>query len=116
MGKVVLIFLLGFRCIAAEGDAMKTCAGCHETTAPPFSLVYRRYLMLYSSKAHIEKRMVDFLTAPSKKRSSMPEGMKIRFNPQKHPSYDPIEAKQAVGMIVQQEDIIPKIVVPKSAD
>jgi hypothetical protein len=114
MGKAVLIFLLGVQCIAAEVEALKICTVCHETAAPPFSLVYRRYLMLYSSKARIEKRMVNFLTAPSKKRSSMPEGMKNRFNPQEHPAFDAQTVHKAVKALIRKEDLIPKIVVSTS--
>ncbi len=113
MGKAFLIFILILQYTIAEEDIIKKCDSCHETTAPPLSLIYRRYLVLYSSKANIERRMVGFLASPSKKRSSMPEGMKNRFNPQKHPQFASSIAKQAVKTLIRREDIIPKIVAPK---
>ncbi|WP_456381604.1 hypothetical protein [Hydrogenimonas sp.] len=98
-------------------DFSRECLTCHEKTAPPLSLVYRRYLMLYSSKRQIERRMIDFLKAPSKEKSSMPEGMKNRFNPQLHPSFDEKVAEKAVEKVIEKEDPIKRIVVkpPKEA-
>ena len=114
MGRVVLILLLGLQCLpAGKPPALSQCTACHSASAPPLSLVYRRYLMFDSSKERIRKHMVDFLTAPSKEKSAMPEGMKNRFNPQKHPVFSPSDAQRAVQELIEQEDLIPRIVVPK---
>ncbi len=114
MGRVVLILFLGLQCLVAqESQVPKRCTACHEKSAPPLPLVYRRYLMLYSSKARIQKKMVDFLSAPSKEKSAMPEGMKNRFNPQNHPAFATSVAKEAVDKLIEKEDLIPRIVVPK---
>ncbi len=113
MGKVVLILLLGLSCLVAdESPNTASCTVCHEKSAPPLSRIYRRYLMLYSSKERIQKRMIDFLNAPSKAKSAMPEGMKKRFNPQKHPVYSPSSAPKAVEELIEQEDLISRIIVP----
>ncbi len=112
MGRVILILLLGLQCLPAQ-KPLARCTDCHSTSAPPLSLVYRRYLMFDSSKERIRKHMVDFLTAPSKEKSAMPEGMKNRFNPQKHPVFSPSDAQRAVQELIEQEDLIPRIVVPK---
>ncbi len=112
MGRVILILILGIQCLPAKKTAaLSQCAACHNASAPPLSLVYRRYLMLYSSKERIQKRMIDFLLAPSKAKSSMPEGMKNRFNPQKHPAFSPQIAKKAVDTLIEKEDLIQKIIV-----
>ena len=117
MGKVVLILLLGLSCLVAdESPNTASCTVCHEKSAPPLSRIYRRYLMLYSSKERIQKRMIDFLHAPSKAKSAMPEGMKNRFNPQKHPAFSPQIAKKAVDTLIEKEDLIPRIVVPGRPD
>ena len=114
MGRLALILLLCVQWLPAESTASYArCTACHEKSAPPLSLVYRRYLMLYSSKARIQKHMVDFLVAPSKAKSAMPEGMKNRFKPQNHPSFPPQVARKAVETLIEKEDLIPKIVVPK---
>ena len=113
MVKVVLFFMLVFQSIASETDILQKCLVCHENSAPPFTMVYRRYLMLYSSKSKIKKSMIDFLTAPSRKKSSMPEGMKSRFYPESHPVYSFYEVKKSVTELINREDIIPKITFSK---
>ncbi len=117
MGRVVMILVLILSGLAAEPTSpLARCAVCHTKSGPPLSLIYRRYLMLYSSKERIRKHMVDFLTAPSKEKSAMPEGMKNRFNPQKHPIFPPQIAKKAVETLIEKENLIPRIVVPGRPD
>jgi hypothetical protein len=96
-----------------EEGVYTRCTACHSTQAPPLSLVYRRYLMLYSSKGRIAERMTAFLVHPTKKGSSMPEGMKSRFNPQNHPAFPPEKAKEAVRELIEKEDLLKRIVIPK---
>lgn len=118
VNKTVLLLCLSLLVAFGREEAPeRRCLTCHEVSAPPLSLVYRRYLMLYSSKDRIEKRMVSFLTAPSKEKSSMPEGMKNRFNPQNHPVFEKEEARRAVKRVIEKEDLIKRIVVkpPKEA-
>lgn len=113
MVKAVLFFILAFQSMASETDVLQKCLVCHENSAPPFAMVYRRYLVLYSSKSKIKKRMIDFLTSPSRKKSSMPEGMKRRFYPESHPVYSYDEVNKSVTELIHREDIIPKITFQK---
>jgi len=115
MVKRWLILLAAGTLWAGAGSEIPAdCLACHATTAPPLSLVYRRYLMLYSSKPRIVERMSRFLVRPGKKISSMPEGMKNRFNPELHPAYDPQTAEKAAEAVVEKEDVLKKIVVETS--
>jgi len=117
MGKVVMILFLGFGGLFAQENPLPShCSACHEEAGPPLTLIYRRYLMLYSSKERIRKRMIDFLIAPSKEKSALPEGMKNRFKPQNHPAFSPDVARKAVTKLIENEDLIPRIVVPKRPD
>ncbi len=114
MGRVVMILVLILSGLAAKPTSpLARCAVCHTKSGPPLSLIYRRYLMLYSSKERIRKRMIDFLRAPSKAKSAMPEGMKNRFKPQKHPAFPPRIAKEAAEKLIEKEDMIPRIDVRK---
>ncbi len=114
MERVAFIFVLLLECmIAKEDTALKRCAVCHESKAPPLSRIYRRYLMLYSSKERIRNKMVDFLVSPSLQKSAMPLGMRKRFNPQAHPAYSKTVAKEAAKELIEKFDIVPRIIVPK---
>jgi len=112
MAKVVLIVVLALEWLGAkEGILAQKCAVCHRNDAPPLGRIYRRYLMLYSSKERIKKRMVDFLVSPSLQKSAMPLGMRKRFDPQAHPSFSSSIARQAVEELIEKEDILKHIVV-----
>ncbi|WP_457596288.1 hypothetical protein [Hydrogenimonas sp.] len=106
------VWAFGGEGMPAQKKPLADCLACHATTAPPLSLVYRRYLMLYSAKEDVADKMAAFLAHPSKAASSMPEGMKNRFNPQLHPVYTPQEAQAAARAVVEKEDILKRIVVP----
>jgi|GEM_PF-1881707 len=100
---------------AGANDALSACQTCHAKAAPPLALVLRRYLLLYSAKEDVAKKMKAFLMHPSKKRSAMPEGMKNRFNPQLHPAFSAPAAKTAVWALILREDPIKKIMPPTVA-
>ena len=110
MEKIILL-LLSAAILLANESALSKCNECHNNfKAPPYKKVYRRYLLQYSSKAGVEKAMIDFLNAPSSKKSAMPKGMKRRFNPDEHPIFDAQVIKRAVKIIIEREDIVKRLI------
>ena len=61
------------------------CLGCHREQKLPDNLIYRRYLLRYSSPERIEKALVTYLRHPDKSHSIMPSEFFLRF-PLKDPS------------------------------
>ncbi len=108
-----MILLLGlvFAVPGASGTPLARCIHCHTASAPPFPMIYRRYLMLYSSKSRIAAHMEAFLRKPSAKGSAMPEGMKTRFHPQNHPAFDTKSIHEAVSELIRTEDVVPRLIV-----
>ena len=60
------------------------CLGCHREQKLPDNLIYRRYLLRYSSPERIEKALTAYLRHPDKARSIMPPEFFLRF-PLKYP-------------------------------
>ncbi len=112
MARVVVIFLVLLESLVAS-QSFSRCVQCHQKDAPPLFRIYRRYLLLYSSKKRIERKMVEFLTFPSLDKSVMPLGMRKRFNPATHPAFGVDIAKRAVQELIEKEDIVKRIIVPK---
>ncbi len=109
MGKIIVLVFSTMVLFGNDSD-LNTCKKCHDGYgSPPYNMIYKRYLLYYSSKASVEKAMVDFLQAPSREKSAMPEGMKRRFHPEKHPAYNVKIAKKAVKYIIEKEDVIQKL-------
>jgi len=67
------------------------CLECHREQRLPDNLIYRRYLIKYSSRARIEKALMAYLKHPSEKRSIMPAEFFLRF-----PMREPIKLEDSV--------------------
>lgn len=105
MEKIILLIFSAVLLFSDNSTVLK-CDDCHNHfLAPPYKKVYTHYLLKYSSKSRVEKAMIDFLKAPSRERSAMPNGMKRRFNPGKHPLFENEMIVRAVRYIIEQEDV-----------
>ncbi len=72
--------------IAQEHSALlqKNCLACHTQQKIPSELIYRRYLLQYSTHKRIKKQLLSYLKAPNPKKSIMPKQFFLKF-PQKEP-------------------------------
>ncbi len=93
--------------LLAASTLQQHCDRCHQKMIP-YQMIYKRALLLYSSKKRIEEALSSFLTAPSREKSILPPGLKMRFNPTKHPKFDPKTAKDAIQELIEREDILKK--------
>ena len=106
MEKIVLL-LFSAVLLFCDESAISKCNECHANfLAPPYKKVYKHYLLKYSSKARVQKAMIDFLKAPSYDKSAMSKGLKKRFNPDEHLVFDDTIIDKAVRDIIEKEDII----------
>ncbi|MRJ03111.1 MAG: hypothetical protein GXO19_06630 [Epsilonproteobacteria bacterium] len=94
--------------ILMGGTLQRECDSCHKLQIP-YQMIYRRALLLYSSKNRIERALIDFLTDPKKRNSSLlPPGLRMRFNPKEHPLFEREVAREAVRELIEREDILKK--------
>ena len=59
--------------------AKKNCLSCHQKEQIPSHLIYKRYLLRYSTKSRIKKVMLKYLQNPTKKSSIMPKPFFFKF-------------------------------------
>jgi len=64
---------------AQDADVQRDCLSCHQTQQIPNSLIYKRYLMKYSTKTAIENAMIKYLKNPKKSESIMPSAFFLKF-------------------------------------
>jgi len=62
----------------------KNCISCHAQQQIPSELIYRRYLLRYSTHDRIKKRLFYYLRSPDKAHSIMPKQFFLKF-PMKQP-------------------------------
>jgi len=78
MGKIILILMIGLSFIHAE-NLEQDCLSCHKVQQIPSQLIYRRYLMRYSTAKSIEIAMAKYLKHPKKENSIMPPQFFLKF-------------------------------------
>jgi len=85
MGKIIFICTVFTLYIYADGAAINekmlqnNCLACHQKQQIPSSLIYKRYLMKYSTKSKMEEAIFKYLKNPKKKNSIMPPQFFLKF-------------------------------------
>ena len=80
MVKIVLFVLLLTGSVFAQTDILENdCLSCHKAQQIPSQLIYRRYLMKYSTEVRIEDAIFSYLKNPQKSRSIMPPQFFLKF-------------------------------------
>jgi len=66
---------------ATEPSALlqKNCMTCHIKQKIPSELIYRRYLLKYSTHSAIKEQLLSYLKAPKKETSIMPKQFFLKF-------------------------------------
>ncbi len=77
MVKVVII--VSFLTISLYADLQNDCLACHKKEQIPSELIYKRYLLKYSTSKNIEQTMFEYLKNPAKKSSIMPSAFFLKF-------------------------------------
>jgi hypothetical protein len=103
MGKIVVVLiLLG---IFLEADVQKSCLGCHEKNQIPSELIYKRYLMKYSTNSSMQEAIFNYLKSPLKKESIMPPVFFLKFPMKKRMQMEDDALKMEIEAFLKQYDI-----------
>ena len=85
MGKIVVVFTTLFIALYADEASHsnqqlhKKCLECHKQEQIPTELIYRRYLMTYSTKEEMQNAIFEYLKDPQQENSIMPPPFFIKF-------------------------------------
>ena len=122
MAKIVFIFCMVFLSLWGEGQLaehslQKACLSCHAQQQIPSEMIYRRYLLKYSSTSVIKEKIYAYLKAPSTQASIMPKPFFRKF-PLKEPSkLDDKTLQKLIDAYIDLYDVRKKIyVVPEKTD
>ena len=75
--KLLIILLISASLTA--NSLQNNCLKCHNQNNLPDSLIYKRYLQIYSSKTRIKKAMLNYLKNPNQNSSIMPKEFFKKF-------------------------------------
>jgi len=85
MGKIVFIWSVLILFLSANRDEQAiqnleiNCLSCHVQQQIPSQLIYRRYLMKYSTDKRIEEAIFTYFRHPKKENSIMPPQFFLKF-------------------------------------
>jgi len=85
MGRIVVIlgflslFLYAQESNTQEQVFVNTCLSCHQQQQIPSNLIYKRYLMKYSTNKGMEEAMFIYMKDPKKEHSIMPAPFFLKF-------------------------------------
>jgi hypothetical protein len=112
-GIVLTASLLTAEAESSETELEKACLSCHKEQQIPSDLIYRRYLMKYSTPDRIEKAMFAYLKEPLQSRSIMPPQFFLKF-PMKLPmSMDDKTLKKEIRAYIRKFDIKKRLILKK---
>jgi hypothetical protein len=118
MGKIILLALLFFtRVYAQETQVQKLenkCLSCHAKQQIPSELIYRRYLMRYSTKDAVAEAMLRYLKNPKKETSIMPSQFFLKFPMKQSFAFSEEILRENISSFIDMFDVKKKLVLPNS--
>jgi hypothetical protein len=117
MGKIVVILgLLILFLFAKESNIQdnkafeNSCLSCHKQQQIPSGLIYKRYLMKYSTHKNMKEAMFSYLKDPKKEYSIMPAPFFLKFPMKEKIPLDDRTLHKYIQMYLEQFDIKKKLV------
>jgi len=108
---IVFFFFLDSKALA-QSKVEHRCMGCHIRQKIPSELIYRRYLMKYSTHKKIRKVMLAYLKEPKKENSIMPKQFFLKFPLKKAEDTNSSDLVQDIERYLEYLDIREKFVLP----
>ena len=103
MAKLIIFILF---CATLEASSLdKNCLNCHKKEQIPSYMVYKRYLLKYSTKSKIKKVLYSYLKNPKQENSIMPKPFFLKFPMKKPLKLNDKELKKSINDFVERFDV-----------
>ena len=109
MVKVIFYCIVLIRLLEAE-TLEQACFSCHRIQKVPSELIYRRYLLRYSTAPAIEKALIRYLKNPQKEHSIMPQEFFMKFPIKKAMKRDEKVLRKDIKRYLDSFDIKKKLI------
>ncbi|WP_415407206.1 hypothetical protein ACLHDG_01395 [Sulfurovum sp. CS9] len=117
-----IIFFFALLCIVGHAQDVnvedkqqlqKECLQCHVDQQIPSALVYRRYLMKYSTSERMQKAIFAYIKNPDQKHSIMPPQFFLKFPMKEATTLDDDMLQKMIKSYLNTFDVKKKLVLPK---
>jgi len=118
MGKIIFLSLLlcvstyGQESSIAKKQFQETCLKCHIQNQIPSELIYRRYLMKYSTNEAMTIAIAQYLKNPKDEDSIMPQQFFLKFPRKDALVLDDVNLTKNIGSFLETFDVKKKLVLP----
>jgi hypothetical protein len=114
MEKVIIfICFLTVAIYAQDTDVEKNCHSCHKSQQIPTKMIYKRYLMNYSTDEYMERAIFDYLKNPNKKNSIMPKVFFTKFPMKPKTKLNDKELRENIHSYLKEFDIKKRLILKK---
>jgi len=119
MGKIIFLSILFYvelyasEKLSEKEELQSKCLQCHSQEQIPNALIYKRYLVKYSTKDAMTQAIIKYLKDPRKENSVMPPPFFSKFPMQKKVDLDDTILEQNTRVFLDTFDMKKKLVLPK---
>jgi len=99
--------------VETKQQLQKECLQCHVEQQIPSVLIYRRYLMKYSTFKRMEKAIFAYIKEPDKKHSIMPPQFFLKFPMKEVSMLDDDTLQKMIKSYLNTFDVKKKLVLPE---
>ena len=97
---------------AEKQQLQETCLQCHIQDQIPNALIYRRYLMTYSTQEAMKKAIMKYLKNPQKENSIMPPPFFSKFPMKEALDLDDESLEKNIRAFLDNFDVKKKLILP----
>jgi cytochrome c551/c552 len=115
MEKITLTSLLLLTLLNAEAPStilQKNCLACHTEQKIPSELIYRRYLMKYSTHENIKDKLMNYLKNPKTETSIMPKQFFLKFPMKEALDLNETVLEESIEVYLDYFDVRSRLVLP----
>jgi len=116
MGKLTIVLMAFIAVVSAEETAslQQNCLNCHREQQIPSSLIYKRYLMKYSTDERMTEVMFAYMKDPKKEHSIMPAPFFLKFPMKEKLGLDDAVLKKSIEAYLEKYDMKKRLILEVS--
>jgi len=118
MGKIIFLCAMLYVGVNAgetfppNEQLQSKCLECHIEEQIPTQLIYRRYLMTYSTQEEMQKAIFNYMKDPQKENSIMPPPFFYKFPMKEVIDMDDESLKENIRLFLEHLDVKKKLILP----
>ena len=110
MVKIVVLFLMSIGLFAQTNTLDKACLSCHKAQQIPSNVIYKRYLLKYSTDIKMQNAIFSYLKNPQKSTSIMPPQFFLKFPMKEALHFDNQELHKNIKAYLEEFNIKKKFI------